>query len=90
MSFLEGIVEKVATAVGMDPKDAEQLGDLVSLGVNIAVGNVPGAVADGIDLAGMDDELPWLEKGLDIAGGDPTSAAIGLDASSLGQMSIPV
>ncbi len=71
MSFLEGIVEKVATTCGMDAEDAEVLADAVSCGTNIAVGNYAGATADGLDLVELDDDLPWLAQGLEIAGGDP-------------------
>ncbi len=84
MSFLEGIVEKIGTAVGMDPQDAEKLGDLVSCGANIAMGNYAGAAADGLDLLELDDDVPWLAQGLEAAGGDPASAGIGAgDLSSL-------
>jgi hypothetical protein len=77
MSFLEGIIEKVGTAVGLDPEDAEKLGDIVSCGANIAMGNYAGAAADGLDLLELDDEVPWLSQGLEMAGGDPTSPSSG-------------
>ena len=73
MGFLEGVVEKVATTCGMDPKDAEMLGDAVSCGVNIAMGNYAGATADGLDLLELDDDVPWLAQGLEMAGGDPVT-----------------
>ena len=76
MSFLEGIVEKVATTCGMDPEDAEKLGDAVSCGVNIAVGNYAGATADGLDLLELDDDVPWLAQGLEMAGGDPVTGGL--------------
>jgi hypothetical protein len=104
MSFLEGIVEKVGVACGMDPDDAELLGDLASCGANIAMGNYAGAAADGLDAAGLDDDVPWLAQGLELAGGDPTSAGLdaglgsgageagsggmGIDLSSLGPLMI--
>lgn len=78
MSFIEGIVEKVATTCGMDPEDAEKLGDLVSCGVNIAVGNYAGATADGLDLLELDDDVPWLAQGLEMAGGDPVTGGVPL------------
>jgi hypothetical protein len=73
MSFLEGIVEKVVTTCGMDPEDAEKLGDLVSCGANLAVGNYAGATANGLDLLELDDDVPWLAQGLEMAGGDPVA-----------------
>ncbi len=79
MSFLEGIVEKVGVACGMDPEDAEKLGDIASCGVNIALGNYAGAGADGLDLFGLDDEVPWLAAGLEMYGGDPLGAQVGAE-----------
>jgi hypothetical protein len=76
MSFIEGIVEKVATSCGMDPEDAEKLGDAVSCGVNIACGNYAGATADGLDLLELDDDVPWLAQGLELAGGDPVTGGL--------------
>ena len=71
MSFLEGIVEKVASSCGMDVEDAEILGDFVSFGANVATGNYAGAAADGLDVAEVDDDVPWLAQGLEIAGEGP-------------------
>jgi hypothetical protein len=82
MSFLEGIVEKVAVTCGMDPEDAEKLGDAVSCGVNIAVGNYAGAAADGMDLLELDDDAPWLAQGLEMAGGDPVTGGVPMGAGA--------
>ena len=83
MSFLEGIVEKVATTCGMDPEDAEKLGDLVSCGANLAVGNYAGATADGLDLLELDDDVPWLAQGLEMAGGDPVTGGLPPEAIAM-------
>jgi hypothetical protein len=77
MSLIGSIVEKVAVGLGEDPEDAHKLGDLVSLGANLAMQNYAGAAADGLDLTGMADEVPWLEQGLAMAGGDPLSGGAG-------------
>jgi hypothetical protein len=77
MSFLEGIVEKALTTVGVDADTAEKIGDLASCGANIAMGNYAGAAADGLDFFELDDDVPWLAQGLEMYGGDPMAAQLG-------------
>ena len=78
MSFLEGVCETVLTAVGVDPDTAEEIGDVVSCGANLAMGNYAGAAADALDALQLDDDVPWLVRGLEMAGGDPVAMSLGL------------
>ena len=81
MSLLEGITEGVLTTLGVDDDLAEEIGDFVSCGANLAMGNYAGAAADALDMFEVDDDLPWLAQGLEMFGGDPMAASMGLGGS---------